>query len=348
MSDLILEQSADNIEFQTEQIHSELMELQDADTSSNVPSFISPKYVYEIGRSGAYDTATLCSASTFGKNMNYYDITDEFIESLAEYLIEPGQLVFRFLCSSQCENTQFRNNINVFKLIRHLLGYQVLMEFSDFSLRSLISDWNNQIPDIVCPWKLLPKTTSGSFTMTGLKSDFINAEHPTLRTMGQLSENDIRIEFHNAGGTILYDINELSPNVPKVISRGHIASITETQYLVHTSVKIRESTIIAMNSHWCNLSSVESSVDRSVLRDFILRTEGEESAMEFDNSMDLCSGDAPALKREISESVRRMVSGQTSKKKTKFNLSQNYDDYDDDDEETCSCVPTGRQNSNAN
>jgi len=302
-----------------------------------------PKFVFEIGRCGAYDTSTFNTGTTptFCKNMNYDNINDDFIASLGDCLLEPELTLFRFLCSEQCCSNKFKNQDNVFKLIKELLKHRVLLEFSDFSLGALIAQWNKYLPEMICPWKLLPITTSGEFTMSGLKTDFESSIHPTLQTIAQLSDTDIEIKFNNAGGTILYEINEESPIVPTIISQGFIGRVNETKYLVHSSTKIGESTFITLNSHWCNLTSVESNVNTAVLRDYILRTEGENSAMEFDNSMEENIGNPVALKRDISESVRRMVSGQTQKKKTKFVEN-------DSDDECCSSPPvSGRQNTNA-
>ena len=83
--------------------------------------------------------------------------------------------------------------------------------------------------------------------------------------------------------------------------------------------------------------SVESNVNITALRDYIFRTEGEDSALAFDSSMEENIGNLPAYKREISESVRRMVSGQPQNKKTK--VENEYC------EESFSSVPSGRQNS---
>jgi hypothetical protein len=248
--------------------------------------------------------------------------------------------MFRFLCSSQCCDHKFTNDENVFKLVNFLLNYEVLLEFSDFSLRALIKQWNKYIPEIICPWKMLSKTTSGSFTMTALKSDFESSTHYSLKMIAQLSEDNIEIKFNNAGGTILYEINEESPNIPQVISQGYIGSLKDVNYPVHSIVKINQANIIALNSHWCNLMSVESNVNISALRDYIFRTEGEDSALAFDSSMEENIGNLPAYKREVSESVRRMVSGQPQNKKKKVE-----DEYSE--EETYSSVPCGRQKTNS-
>lgn len=322
---------------------SEVVMVQDS-LLDNTTSVITPyKYVFEIGRCGSYDSATMSSSLTFCKTMSYRDIDQGFIESLEDCLIQPELTMFRFLCSSQCCDNQFtNNNNNVFQLVKFLLNHEVLLEFSDFSLRALICQWNKYIPEIICPWKMLSKTTSGSFTMTALKKDFESTNHYSLKMIAQLSEDNIEIKFNNAGGTILYNINEESPNIPIVISQGYIGAFIEEIYPVHSIVKINQATIIALNSHWCNLMSVESNVNITVLRDYILRTEGEDSAIAFDSSMEENIGNLPALKREVSESVRRAVSGQPQNKKTKVNYG-----YSDSDEEFCSTIPYGRQNTNA-
>ena len=134
------------------------------------------------------------------------------------------KLIFRFLCSSDCVNGKLFVNKQmtdiVFKFVKLISEKECLIEFSDHSLGSFFSNWNNEQMGIPNPIEILKFIHSGEFKMCGKKSDFENSSHPTLKQIGDMStEPDIEITFNNMVGTKVYKI--LNSDIVKSISTGN-------------------------------------------------------------------------------------------------------------------------------
>lgn len=238
------------------------------------------------------------------------------------------QVIFRFLCSSDClnglkfiddETTQL-----VYKFVNQVSGFKnVIIEISDHSMGAFFNCWDNSIMSKPSPIQISNLTHEGNFKMYGLKQDFINCVHPTLKQIGEMSADDnIEIKFNNMNGTKVFKI--IDSNV-RLISKGvqikednsHLDFIkklsTDNEQLyeevpVHCEFDYNNARIIVSATHWCNLESVENNVDLVTLRRYCTDTYGEIASQNLDFQLSLAT-DEKTYKHIISTVVREISSG---------------------------------------
>lgn len=272
------------------------------------------------------------------------------------------KIIFRFLCSQDChDGLKFIDNQTTYKIYDFVKLVTrrncVIIEVSDHSMGSFFNNWNNEYMGKINPIKILPITHSGSFKMYGGKNDFINSTHPTLKQIGNLSSDEqVEITFNNMGGTKVYKI--LDPNV-KLISKGiqikekfkfdlgktiEIKSLKPLNLMeqlepfeslevydevpVHCEFDYQEGKIVISATHWCNLDSVESPVDLPTLRRYCTNSLGIDATVDLENTLSLAKNECE-YKRIISDTVREISCGITSRpiKKYKQNSNEN-DEFD--------------------
>lgn len=304
-----------------------------------------------------YDKSEFANTSTtYNMQINYHDLN-----KLYKYIVEDKsinnndtlnqnlliieqcyksydiKMIFRFLCSIDCVNGEKFIDQTSTKLVYDFVNIvskrtNCLIEFSDHSLGSFVSNWTEQNMSIECPIKLKTFTHAGKFTMNGKKSDFENSSHPTLKQIGDMScDEDIIITFNNMSGTKVYEI--VSNNV-KLISNGkqelknnefsnsqcfvkktnmdnnndfNIEKIYST-VPVHCEFDYNQAKIVLSSTHWCNLNSVESPINLPKLRRYCTESIGYKATEELDNLLLLTSNEQEQ-KEIISSFVRDVSSG---------------------------------------
>jgi hypothetical protein len=224
----------------------------------------------------------------------------------------------------------------VMEFVKLISDRDCMIEFSDHSMGSFFSNWNDERMKMQKPIEILPYTHYGSFKMCGKKTDFENSSHPTLKQIGDISSNeDIEITFNNMGGTKVYKI--LNSNV-KLISTGNqinsgddfdnnfnvdftnknifpfIPDMKPQNYDIYSTVPVHcefnynKAKIIVSSTHWCNLNSVETEIDVSKLKRYCTENMGSEVTLEFEQLL-LSATDTTEQKRIISSCVRSISSG---------------------------------------
>lgn len=240
------------------------------------------------------------------------------------------EMIFRFLCSSDCVEGKMFINENTTKIINQFVKLismrKCVVEFSDHSLGSFFSNWDDELMEMKKPIEILDFTHSGEFKMRGCKLDFVNSSHPTLRQIGNLSlESDIEITFNNMSGTKVYKL--LTDDV-KIISIGNQINTLSKRNIfnfncndtynknsnvymsvpVHSEFEYNMAIIVLSSTHWCNLNSVETSVDIPTLRRYCTESMGSAETQKLDYMLSTTT-DKVELKRVISSCVRGISSG---------------------------------------
>lgn len=262
------------------------------------------------------------STSPTSINQNIIFIT----ECYKQYKIK---MIFRFLCSPDCvDGNQFIDTITnnlVYEFVNVVCEHpECLIEFSDHSLGSFVENWNiDLMGGLSCPIGIKPYRHSGKFTMKGKKSDFVNSTHPTLKQIGDMAgEEDVVITFINMGGTKVYEI--LNKNIVKLISTGnqleydfmsiHIPNNNREIYStvpVHTEFNYKKGIIVLSSTHWCNLDSVETSIDISTLRRYCTDSLGIKETEKLDKMLSSAKNE-DEIKRAVSGIVRGISSGNST------------------------------------
>lgn len=243
------------------------------------------------------------------------------------------KLIFRFLCSSDCVNGKLFVNKQmtdiVFKFVKLISEKECLIEFSDHSLGSFFSNWNNEQMGIPNPIEILKFTHCGEFKICGKKSDFENSSHPTLKQIGDMStEPDIEITFNNMVGTKVYKI--LNSDIVKSISTGNQLNYHKHKHHndiftfsnknndineeinsvvpVHSEFNYNKATIILSTTHWCNLDTVNTTIDMPKLKRYCTESMGNAATQELEQILSVTT-DFNEQKRIISSCVRDISSG---------------------------------------
>jgi len=241
------------------------------------------------------------------------------------------KLIFRFLCSSDCANGELFVNKQitsiVFKFIKLISERECLIEFSDHSMCSFFTNWDNEQMGMDKPIEILKFTHSGEFKMFGKKSDFENSSHPTLKQIGDMSSDEnIEIIFNNMDGTKVYKI--LNSNIIKLLSTGNQlinrkqdngiynfsnrdCDISEELYLtvpVHTEFNYNKAKIILSATHWCNLDTVNTPIDIPKLKRYCTENFGYVATQELERELSKTT-DLNEQTRIISLCVRDISSG---------------------------------------
>ena len=282
-----------------------------------------------------YDDLLILTKSLYDLNKN--SLNNSNLLLIFETLQTNNLIMFKFLCSSDCNNgLNFINEnitLSVIDFLKKISEREnSIVEFSDHSLESLVKNWDEVKLGIKCPIIILNITTSGPFQMTTVKDNFLNSSHNKLITMGKLSDsNDISIKFNNMNGTKIYEIVEGEENNIKVLSTGISLFLGGINVLfdntnmpldntnkkirpVHSEFKINNCIIIISSTHWCNLDTVETPINLSILKSYTLETYGDEAVKELDVMVSQYENNSVLLKRTLSESIKRLTSGEGSNK----------------------------------
>jgi hypothetical protein len=83
---------------------------------------------------------------------------------------------------------------------------------------------------------------------------------------------------------------------------------------VHSEFKINNCIIIISSTHWCNLDTIETPINLSILKSYTLETYGDEAVQELDLMVSQYENNSVLLKRTLSESIKRLTSGEGSNK----------------------------------
>lgn len=274
-----------------------------------------------------YDDLLILTKSLYDLNKN--SLNNSNLLLIFETLQTNNLIMFKFLCSYDCNNgLNFVNEkitLNVINFLKKISEREnSIVEFSDHSLESLVKNWDEVKLGIKCPVVILNITTSGLFEMKTVKDNFLNSSHNKLITMGKLSEsNDIAIKFNNMNGTKIYEIVDGEENNIKVLSTGITLFFDDINVLdnsnkkirpVHSEFKINKCIIIISSTHWCNLDTVETPINLSILKSYTLETYGNEAIQELDLMISQYENNSALLKRALSESVKRLTSDEGSNK----------------------------------
>ena len=168
--------------------------------------------------------------------------------------------------------------------------------------------------------------------MFGNKNDFINSIHPTLNQIGDITETDqVKINFSNMSGTLVYSINN-NVNIPvKLISQGYQIeqnyrgeyndeTNNETNNEINNNIRLQpvhcefplfNGMIIVSSTHWCNLTQVQSDINEDKLKFQYTNTFGEieTSKMEQELSAIKSTGSKKQVQEYCSNKVRDICSG---------------------------------------
>lgn len=280
------------------------------------------------------------------KNMNLLYVANCFFD-------DSVKIIFRFLCSPDCDNGKTfinkKKTKEIFKFVKLLTTRDCVIEISDHSMGSFFNNWDNDFMQMNSPIKVLDMTHSGPFKMYGNKKDFINSIHPTLNQIGDLSSDDnIEITFVNMGGTKVYEIIEPNDSndsnnsstsfykYPKVtlISKGKQITTKDMhrqfgektneynekyfqEVPVHCEFDYNCGKIVVSSTHWCNLQSVDNSVDLPSLSRYCTNTFGADATQNLEYTLS-CAQNDYEYKNIISTAIREISSGSRPSKKSKL------------------------------
>ena len=238
------------------------------------------------------------------------------------------KFVFRFLCSSDCASGKFfidhstTENINTF-VKKISTRPNTIIEFSDHSMAAFFNNWDENLFLHKCPILISRKSTCGSFEMVSTKENLILSKSDKLNKIGDLSDSEqINITFQNMQDTKIFTINQESTIIVKILSTGISKEDFQEQIEqpVHAEFQLNNAYVIISSTHWCNLEKVETPVSIPRLRKYLTETQGEEACRDFDERVSQLENNSPELKREISNSVRQISSGQNKKIKYEKNI----------------------------
>lgn len=293
-----------------------------------------------------YDTSEFANISTdfLYCTLKYSEIPDFYLMlkkiqittdfkylNILRYFSTPNsKIFFDFKCSSDCcSGAQFINpdiTLTVNKFVKLLLKRGANVVVGDHSMGALFKNWDVSHMGL-CPIQINPNTTSGRFRMFGYKNDFINSIHPTLNQIGDITENNtdqVKIDFSNMSGTLVYSINN-NVNIPvQLISQGYQIEQNyrgeingepnnNNQQLqpVHCEFPLFNGMIIVSSTHWCNLTQVQSDINEDKLKFQYTNTFGEfeTSKMEQELSAVKSTGSKKQVQEYCSNKVRDICSG---------------------------------------
>lgn len=258
------------------------------------------------------------------------------------------KILFRFLCSPDCNNGEdFINQQitpSIYNFVKYVLSRtNTVIEVSDHSMYSFFKNWDDSFMGSSCPIELESLTHSGPFEMYGSKNDFLSSVHPTLQQIGDMSsDEEIKIKFNNMGGTKTYKIKDSESSRVKILSKGHQIKPERLNKLniqknklndvagglffdnnnnpngdnenyygevpVHCEFDYQMGKIVISATHWCNLTEVDTPIDIPSLTRYYTQTMGEEAAVNLEYTLSSTT-DVDEVKRIISTTVREISSG---------------------------------------
>ena len=199
------------------------------------------KCIIGISNSNPYDTSIFVNNSDTYYTKISYEQLDKITTKLEDdtikindmnliYIMEcvsnnEIQLIFRFLCSPDCNSGKIFINAEVtkmiYKFVKLISKRNVIIDISDHSMASFFNNWDTVYLEMESPIIISNKTNNGLYEMIANKNDLINSSHPSLKQIGEMSnDNLIKISFTNMNDTKIYSINKNNSNV-KLLSKGY-------------------------------------------------------------------------------------------------------------------------------
>ncbi len=296
--------------------------------------------VVSITNSSPYDTSELPNNSnTYYTNINYRQLTELYkilktdsetdnmlYKNIYNYVNDrKTKVFFDFKCSSDCHSgSDFldkNTTLTVFKLINTMTRKGCNIVVGDHSMGALFNNWDAYKMDFKSPIIISRETTSGHFSMTGNKEDFINSDHPILKDLGDMSSSEtVNIDFQNMGGTKIFSVKPNAKEHVKIISKGRSHDNRDLEQPVHCEFKYRNGMIIVSATHWCNLTNVNSQVDVEKVREQYTQRYGEMARQQFEAEYQeaVMSGCKTTVNRVVSDSVKFICSNTPTPSKSNY------------------------------
>ena len=296
--------------------------------------------VVSITNSNPYDTSELPNNSTtYYTNINYRQLTELYeilktdsetnnmvYKNICNYVKDrKTKVFFDFKCSSDCHSgsdfVDKNTTLTVFKLINTMTRKGCNIVVGDHSMGALFNNWDAYKMDFKSPIIISRETTSGHFSMTGNKEDFINSDHPILKDLGDMSSSEtVNIEFQNMGGTKIFSVKPNAKEHVKIVSKGRSHDHRDLEQPVHCEFKYRNGMIIVSATHWCNLTNVNSQVDVEKVREQYTQRYGETARQQFEAEYQeaVMSGCRTTVNRVVSDSVKFICSNTPTPSKSNY------------------------------
>ena len=266
---------------------------------------------------------------------NFQEVKELNLQQIINFIKTTNTLVmFRFLCSRDCENGKHFLNSEctrrVFSFLKIITSQsnKVLVEFSDHSMGALFKNWDAEFMGIVSPIIISHKETNGLFKLQATKQSLINSCHPTLQQIGQMSQDEvITITFNNMMGTKVFSIRDGAENV-KILSKGYemeTPSIgryifnqnkekpANEEHIVQCEFPYQNGMVIVSSTHWCNLENVESNIDIETMRKYYKETYGNNACYAID--VELATAPSPDVYKSVTSRIVKEISSGTPNNK---------------------------------
>jgi hypothetical protein len=117
--------------------------------------------------------------------------------------VQPDSVVFNWECCGGCMHEHFHNSVVVMGLVKSLLDRGHMVMFSDFSLKALIKDWNE---DLLGPNPFVKtEEFSNNFTLRFDPAVLSACPSAQLQKLGELA-SDGKAELHAMSNTIAFSV----------------------------------------------------------------------------------------------------------------------------------------------
>ena len=223
---------------------------------------------------------------------------------------------FDFLCSPcNMEGTTFETHETNEAIIEAIRFFSVakyenikyIFAFGDHSLGALLTCWPKDLPAL--PIERAPFSTGGPYTMTAKLTDLEESGIPCVVFLAKMLEADengnVSFAFLNMGNTIVIQEveNYTGPCSFKICALGEPANQKSIKKLLAiVTVEFGEVRIEVAATHWCNLTMINSVINRDRLLAGYAQVYGREKsdqlAAQFDST--------PAC--ELQQAMSRAVS----------------------------------------
>lgn len=232
------------------------------------------------------------------------EVITDLHQSIAQ--VEPESVVFNFECCSACSERGFMESPqSLMPLLQWILSNKYTAMFADFSMKSLINDWNSSIlgPN---PFINLGGC-SGSINLSFDAHTLKECSIAQLETVGQMSDGGKAV-LHALAGTIVYSIDsEVSSDLYSIevltivekaggfnssgVPESKLAVIGDNKGTVgHAVLKYSAGgRIVTSAGHWMELSKIDVTED-GVLRTLALQY-GEAECSAFQAQLSSCTSE---------------------------------------------------------
>jgi hypothetical protein len=118
--------------------------------------------------------------------------------------VQPDSVVFNWECCSGCGSDRFHDARIVLELVKHLLDRGHMVMFSDFSLKALIAEWNE---NLLGPNPFLKVSEFGGTFQLRFDAEVLKVcSSAQLQKLGELASNG-KADLHAMTNTIAFSIN---------------------------------------------------------------------------------------------------------------------------------------------